>query len=149
MPDSPSVVPEMLPPPPPPADLPCSPWLDQALDAVAIGALDGLDSYRFVGTTAEGDTGISEARGTVINGDVRRTRIAYSADGALAGATLTIGSRTWIRVSGSTYEEQDSAGVDDNDWVNPVARLLDPWSLVITNRRTPTSRRSVHAARSF
>ncbi len=99
---------------------------------MAIGALDGLASYRFVGSTAEGESGVSEARGTVINGDVRRTRIAYSADGALAGATLTIAGRTWVRVSGSTYEEQDSAGVDTNEWVNPVARLLDPWSLGIT-----------------
>lgn len=100
--------------------------------STAIGALDGLASYRFVGTTAEGDTGASEARGTVVNGEVRRTRIAYSAGGSLAGATITIASRTWVRVSGSTYQEQDDSGVDDNDWVNPVARLLDPWSLGIT-----------------
>ena len=127
---------DVLPAPSPPPTLEADPGTagprgPEAI-AMAISALDGLGSYRFVGTTAEGDTGVSEARGTVINGDVRRTRIAYSADGALAGATLTIGSRTWVRVSASTYEEQDSAGVDDNDWVNPVARLLDPWSLGIT-----------------
>ena len=99
----------------------------------AIDALDGLASYRFVGALAEGPRGASMSRGTVVNGDVRRTRIEYSAGGAFTGATITISDRTWLRVSGSTYEEQDgAAGLGTGDWVNPVALLLDPWSLGIT-----------------
>ena len=99
----------------------------------AIDGLDELDSYRFEGTLAEGPQGASMSRGTVINGDVRRTRIEYSAGGAFTGATITISDRTWLRVSGSTYEEQDgAAGLGTADWVNPVALQLDPWSLGIT-----------------
>ncbi len=100
--------------------------------AAATAALDGLDSYRFTATVTEGAGGTARSQGTVVNGDVRRTRIEYTADGAFAGGTITIGGRTWISVAGAAYREQEGAALGANDWVNPVAGQLDPYSLGLT-----------------
>lgn len=129
---SPSVDPEATPDRPLPTEAPTFPPPSADGLVGALAALDELDSYRFRGRVTDGaEGGESVSRGTVINAGVRRSLVEYTRDGAFAGGTVTIGPRTWVRVSGSAYREQEGASAIGDEWVNPVARLLDPYGLGI------------------
>jgi hypothetical protein len=74
----------------------------------AIGALRGVDSYRFVVADTTGRT-----TGTVINGDPERTRADRSPRGSLPGATVVIGDDEWTSTAGGAWQHEVRDGLTD------------------------------------